>query len=178
METASIFTGFVDGIAEIRRRGGIGFPVEELVCAGEVPAGLGRDSSLRIFLGRGRRVRLSNGTEWRIKSATSGPYIIPTVKAPDGTVAIAKPLLGKRSYGLNGLDFGYTLIPLISPSMRHSGRWALRRRLVEVAEITGRHRIDCREPVEIAAVLLAFTLVEHGIPGEAELRPRLDPRLV
>ena len=33
-------------------------------------------------------------------------------------------------------------------------------------------RIEASEPFPVAAALLAFTLVTHGIPGENELLPR------
>ncbi len=176
METLPVANRMIEGSAQLRRIGGFGFPIEELVDEhGKVLAHLGRNSSMRIFFGKGRRVRLPDGTEWRIKATTSGPHIVPIVRTEEGTIAISGPLFAKRSYGINGRDYGYTLIPLGHLGLRRPGLWALRRHETQVATIEDHDRIiHTAEPIPLAAGLLAFTLMSHGIPGEANLLPKKD----
>ena len=158
---------------EIHRIGGFGFPTDQLVSDGTTIAKLGRDGSLKIFFGPGRRVVLADGTEWRIKGATSGRHIVPVVKAAAGTVAFTGPLYGKRNYGITGRDFAYNIVPLGKVGLMTPGLWGIRDRQDEVGRIKQRaRRIDVSEPFPVAAALLAFTLVTHGIPGENDLLPR------
>ena len=153
-----------------------GFPTEELYGDDGLIAQLGRDGSLRIFFGRGRRIRLPDGTEWRMKSVTSGRHIVPTIQSDRGRIAISGPLYAKRSYGLNGKDWGYSLIPLGRVGLRNPGLWALRHHETEVAAIDyHERRLHTPEPLPLAAALLAFALITHGIPGEADLMPTRDP---
>ena len=104
----------------------MGFPIDELVSNETLIAKLGRDGSLKIFFGPGRRVMLADGTEWRIKGATSGRHIVPVVKSAKGTVAFAGPLYGKRSYGITGRDFAYNIIPLGKVGLMTPGLWGIR----------------------------------------------------
>jgi len=160
----------------MHRRGGFGFPKYELLDDGTRVAALGRDSSLNIMLGRGRRVLLANGAEWRITAVSSGPYIIPVVRSHLGTVARSGLLAGGRTYGIVGADFANTVFPLNRASLIHSQHWAIRQRDLDVGRIdqaTG--LLEASSPIHVAAVLLAFTLIEHGILGEAKLRPSGDP---
>lgn len=175
MDHARVQPGLLEGSIQLRRIGGFGFPVEQLVADGEVVAELGRDSSFWIFFGRGRRVRLADGTHWRIKSTTSGRHIVPLIRSDAGLVAISGPLYAKRSYGINVKDHGYTLIPLGHTGIRRAGLWSLRRHETQVAAIEDHDRImHATEPIPIAAALMAFTLMKHGIPGEANLMPKRD----
>ncbi len=159
----------------MHRRGGFGFPQYELFHGTTRVASLGRDSSLNIMLGKGRRVVISNGVEWRIKAVASGPYIVPVIRARDGTVARSGPLTGRRIYGIVGADFANTVFPMNRPGLIQSQHWGIRSRDRDVGEIDqGAGLLEAHEPIHIAAVLLAFTLIEHGIPGEAKLRPTAD----
>lgn len=165
----------IDGPATLRRIGFFRFPMFELAGASGPIAHLGRDSSMNIFFGRGRRVRLVDGTELRIKATTSGPHIVPLVTCDTGTIAVSGPLFADRSYGINGKDYAYTLSPLGKVGLRRTGSWVLRRHEFEVAVIDdSKHVIDPIEPVPVAAVLLVFILIAHGIPGEANLMPPRD----
>ncbi|NND04401.1 MAG: hypothetical protein HKN91_16615 [Acidimicrobiia bacterium] len=158
---------------EIRHIGGFGFPVDELVSNEISIAKLGRDSSLKIFFGPGRRVVLSDGTEWRIKGANSGRHIVPVIKSAAGSVAFAGPLYGKRIYGITGREFAYNLVPLGKVGIMTPGLWGIRDRQDEVGRLHQKaKRIEVTEPFPTAAALLAFTLVTHGIPGENDLLPR------
>lgn len=165
----------IQGSVRFQRVSHLGFPTEELHGDGGLIAQLGRDGSLRIFFGRGRRIQLADGTEWRIKSITSGRHIVPTIQSAEGRIAISGPLYAKRSYGLNGKDWGYSLIPLGRVGLRNPGLWALRRHETEVAAIDFHERlVHAPEPLPLAAALLAFAVITHGIPGEADLMPTRD----
>ena len=165
----------VDGEITLRRVGRWAFPVAELSANGATVAELGRDGSVRMFFGPGRRVRLADGTDWRIKAITQGRHITPIVVSPAGTVAIASPLPAKRSYGINLQDRGYALIPLGKTGLRRQRHWSLREHEEEVAAIDSiNHTITTNEPIPLAAVLLVFALLTHGIPGEGSLMPDRD----
>jgi hypothetical protein len=165
----------VEGEIRLQRVRRLAFPVAELIANGTAIAELGRDGSLRIFFGPGRRVRLADGTEWRIKAITQGPHITPIVVSPAGTVAISGPLFAKRSYGINVKDRAYSLIPLGKTGLRRQRRWLLRRYEDEVAAVDDTSRtIITSEPIPTAAILLVFTLLTHGIPGEGNLMPKRD----
>lgn len=155
---------------ELRHIGGFGFPTDELVSEETRFAKLGRDGSLKIFFGPGRRVVLADGTEWRIKAATMSRHIVPVIRSPDGTVAYGAPLPGKRTYGITGRDFAFNLVPLGRVGLLTPGLWGVRDRHDEIGRLYQRaKRIEVSQPFPIAAALLAFTLVTHGIPGENDL---------
>lgn len=165
----------VVGVVALRRVGRWRFPIEELVDANGTIARLGRDGSIRVLFGRGRRVQLADGTEWRIKALESGPFIAPVIMSPSGKIAGSGPLHAKRSYGINLKDQSYTLIPLGRVGMRIPRHWTLRHHDVDAATIDVVTRMaDADEPVPTAAVLIAFALLTHGIPGENDLLPRRD----
>jgi len=119
-------------------------------------------------------VQLGDGTEWRIKSTTAGPYIVPIITAPTGTVATSGPVSGKRCYGINGRHYGYVLVPLGRVRLLGELDWSMRRHEVEVARVESAQVIQTNEPIPTAAALMAFTLIEHGIPGESKLMPTQD----
>ena len=173
MEDAHSTVPMIQGDAERHRTGSLRFPTEEIVDASGVVAQLGRDSSLNVFFGRGRLVRLANGTEWRIKSVTSGRHIVPVIRSEAGTIATSGPLYAKRSYGINGRDYGLTLIPTGKAGWGRPARWVLQRHETEIASLT-QNSMAPHEPIPVAAVLMAFTLITHGIPGEADLMPQRD----
>jgi hypothetical protein len=164
----------VEGPISLRRLGRFGFPTDELVTERGTIARLGRDGSMRIFFGRGRRVQLVDGREWRIKATTAGPHIVPMIKAATGIVATSGPLSGTRCYGINGKHFGYALVPLGRIRLLGQLDWSMRRHELEVATIDSDHVIHTSEPIPIAAALMAFTLIAHGIPGESKLMPTQD----
>lgn len=165
----------LEGSGRFRRLSRFGFPVEELVDGERPLAALGRDGSLRMFFGSGRRVVLADGAEWRIKSMTSGRHIVPIITSPEGTIAISGPLYAKRSYGINGKDYGLTLIPIGKTGFNSSGLWVLQRHEDQIAVIDQSDRtVRAEEPTPLAAVIMAFTLITHGIPGEGDLMPKRD----
>ena len=164
----------VDGAVWLVRVGGLGFLVQELVDHRGMIAELGRTGAVRLFFGPGRRVRFPAGVEWRIKARTQGPYIAPMIVAGRSPVATTAPLRGRRSYGINGKDFGYTMMPLGRVGFARSWEWGLRRHDVDVAVLDRDEVLRPIEPVPIAAVLLAFTLAAHGIAGESKVVPERD----
>ena len=163
----------IEGAAELRRVGSFGFPVAELVGDEGLIAQLGRDSSLNIFFGRGRRVRLADGAEWRIKSLTSGRHIVPVIVSEAGTIATSGPLYAKRSYGINGKDYGFTLIPVGKTGWGRPARWVLQHHETEIGTVTS-ESITTLRAIPVAAAIMAFTLITHSIPGEADLMPERD----
>ena len=127
---------------------------------------MGRDGWFRVFLARGQKVVLLDGTSWRITAVAAGPYIEPVVLAETGKLAIGSPY-GKRSYHINGRDYAYNLYPSsVSGAPKRS--WTLREHETHMA-VLGRSSIDADYPVPLAAALLCFTLIRHGVPGEAHL---------
>jgi len=165
----------ISGTASLRHVGRWRFPKEELVGTTGTIARLGRDGSIRVLLGRGRRVQLADGTEWRIKALESGPFITPVIMSPSGKIAGSGPLHAKRSYGINLKDQSYTLIPLGRVGMRIPRHWALRHHDIDAATIDIVTRtVNADEPIPTAAVLMVFALLTHGIPGENDLLPRRD----
>ena len=159
------------GAASVQRVGILAFPVFELVCKdedseGEIRARMARGGWFRIFFGRGQRVELPDGTPWRIQAAGGGGRITPVVTCESGKLAEAAPH-GKRSYGINGRDYAYNLYPT-----RREGpgkpTWILREHETELATCDSRS-IEAGHPVPLAAVLLCFTLIKYGVPGEANL---------
>jgi hypothetical protein len=175
MDTVSTRGPTIDASCRLRRVGRVGFPVEELVGEDGFVARLGRDGSLRMFFGPGRRVQLADGTEWRIKAATSGRHIVPIITSGSGMIAISGPLPGKRSYGISGKDYGCNLVPLGRGGFRRPRRWAMRRHETEIATIDDAERaIHPVEPIPLSAAVMAFTLITHGIPGETALMPSRD----
>ncbi|NNC92039.1 MAG: hypothetical protein HKN80_06070 [Acidimicrobiia bacterium] len=165
----------VEGSCGLRRVGRFGFPVEELVSDKRSLASLGRDGSLRMFFGSGRRIQLADGSEWRIKSTTSGRHIVPMITSAEGPIAISGPLHAKRSYGINGKDYGLTLIPMGKTGLSGSGQWVLRRHEDQIATVDqGDRTVSAIQPIPLGAVIMAFTLITHGIPGEGDLMPKRD----
>ncbi|MGI9606406.1 MAG: hypothetical protein ACR2P0_09740 [Acidimicrobiales bacterium] len=164
----------LSGTAQLNRVGRIGFPVHQLTCDGEVIASLGRAGWIRIFLGRGQRVELADGSRWRIKSIGLHGKISPAIFDDQGR-KIALSSLGTNAYGVNGRDFGFELYQLDKRGVSRANRWILRRHDVGVADLTRHPRsIRSHEPIHVGATLLAFTLVRFGILGEFTPRLKLQ----
>jgi hypothetical protein len=165
----------IQGVVGLRRVGRWRFPVEELTGDAGTIARLGRDGSIRVMFGRGRKVILADGTEWRITSVASGPLIAPLIMSSTGKIASSGVLPARRSYGINLKEISYTLIPLDRIGLRQPRQWALRRHEADIAIVdTVARTVTANEPIPVAAVLLAFTLLTHGVPGEASLMPPRD----
>ena len=81
-------TATLTGSGRFRSVSRFGFPTEELIGDDGLIAQFGRDGSMRIFFGKGRRVRLADGTEWRIKAVEEGRHIVPMIRSAAGLVAI------------------------------------------------------------------------------------------
>ncbi|NNK91261.1 MAG: hypothetical protein HKO87_02410 [Acidimicrobiia bacterium] len=159
------------GPVHLVRIGRVRFPVAAVI--GKAPDGsavtharLGRDGWLRVYFGPGRRVRVSDGTEWRIRATGYGPYIAPMVTNDNGKLALALPH-GKRSYGINGRDFAFNLYPAGRLGIRRPS-WVLREHETELATLDA-GSLNAQHPVPLAAALLCWTVAKFGIPGEAAL---------
>jgi len=175
METVNAGPRTIKGSIRLSRIGWLAFPNYELTAEGRLIAQLARDSSVWIFFGPGRRIRLADGTEWRVKAATSGRLIVPIIKSRAGTVAFSGPLASKRSYGITGKDFAYEVVPHGRVGLRRGGLWGVRSHETEIAVIDPHRRvIEAAEPITIAAALMAFTVLAHGTPGDVDLMPSRD----
>lgn len=157
------------GSASIRRIGRLAFPVFAFECEDgdsgrEVLARLGRDGWFRVFFGRGRRVVLPDGTEWRVAAVEVGGAIEPIVTSERGKLAQATPH-GRRSYRIDGRDFAYNLYPT-SGTVVGKTTWSLRERDTSLATFESRS-MCAEQPVALAAALLCFALIKYGVPGEA-----------
>jgi hypothetical protein len=88
------------------------------------------------------------------------------VTCEQGKLALAEPA-GKRSYGVMGPDYDYNLYP--SDTSRHAKvTWTLREHDIQLATFAaGSMKAD--HPVPLAAVLVCFTVIKYGVPGEASL---------
>lgn len=161
----------VVGPAYLKRVGVLAFPTSILVSrdrAGEdvVVARLGRDGWFRVFFGPGRRVELPNGTQWRVAATGAGGCIVPVVTCEQGKLATAEPA-GHRAYGVNGPDHAYNLYP--SNTSRHARlTWTLREHDIELATFASRS-MNADHPVPLAVVLVCFTVIKYGVPGESSL---------
>jgi hypothetical protein len=159
------------GRVEVRRVGRIRFPVYELAQGDVVLASMGRTSWIKVFMGRGQRIKLADGSEWRLKSLGSAGAVCPAILDEDKR-KIALSSVGAGGYGINGKAFGFMFYRGEKKRFSRANRWILRHYEDEIA-IVVRYpaAIDASEPVHLGAVLLAFSLVRYGILGE--FRPRL-----
>ncbi len=161
----------IDGPAALHRRGTVLWHGFELVANGAIVAELSHRSWLWIFLGPGQRVRLATGARGRIAARAKGRYIAPVLTDNQRRiVATALPGPG-GTYGINAAGGGYQLVPHFpSTWRRRSKSWELRRHDLVVADVSLRpSRIVTAEPIPVSVVLLAFTVMELGIPGEEDL---------
>ena len=87
------------------------FPAYTVTGDEGVLAEIGRFGWFRIFFGPGQRIRLPDGTRWRLKSIGRTRYISPLIVNDEGLrVAEAAPGI-KKAYGINGPDYAFTLYP-------------------------------------------------------------------
>lgn len=157
------------GKAVVRRVGARAFPVYELIHEGEVVARLGRFGWLSVFLGRGQRVMLSDGREWRIRSKERAGNISLVIEGTDGGL-IAFGSSRPGGYGLNGKSWAYVVAPTGRRMLRRDNRWLLRGFDEVVGTVTANpNSLEATQPVPIAAALLCLDLVRYGIPGESRL---------
>lgn len=162
------------GSASLYRVGWLGFPSTVLARSGddqdsEVLARLGRDGWFRVFFGRGRCVELPDGTDWRIRSGGIGGQLVPVVMCPTGKLAIGSSV-GGRAYGINGRDYAFRFFSTRSKGFDRSP-WLLTEYDLELARFA-RNAVQAAHPVPLAAVLLCFTLIKYGVPGEERLVPQ------
>lgn len=154
------------GTAEVRRARRTGFPAFHLLADGKHLASLGRFSFFNIFFGRGQRIQLANGRTWRLGAVTVGPNICPLITNEQGR-RVSQATLRHGSYGINGREYGYVLKPDEAPRWGRENRWVLIQRTEELAHLRRRpRRVSTIQPVPVAAALLAFVLMDVGIPGE------------
>ena len=159
----------ITGTLQVSRARLLRFPAYIISGESGPLAEIGRFGWFRIFFGRGQRVRLADGTRWRLRAVGRTRYICPVLVNQQGErVAEAAPGI-KKSYGINGPDYAYTLYPAVAGWGR-ARRWVLRDREKDAATLSRNPMsFDARLPVPLPAVLLAFAVANLGIPGEAFL---------
>lgn len=167
----------VDGNLEMRPLGRRPFRRWELRDRSGTIAALGPRSWLWIYMGPGQRVTLADGTGGRIVGTGMHNWIIPVVTDDSGgTVARATP--GPHSsYTIDTIDEGFRLVADTPHTWRSKpDRWELSSWGEPVATFGGHpETIETRRPVPLAAVLLGFTVMSLGIPGEHALgAPRMQ----
>ena len=158
-------TRTVTGVVHLRRVGFRRFPVNELTLGDEVVARLGHLGWLRLYMGRGVKVELADGTPWRLRSTVLGGMVSPVIaNAERRKVALGTG--GDGVYGVTGRDFGYSLNPGHRPRSRDAV-WLLRHHEVDVAELRRRpNRFEAFEPVHVGAVLISLVLLQYGVPDD------------
>lgn len=137
----------------------------------KVLARLGRDGWFRVFLGRGRRVELPDGTKWRIGSGGMGGELVPVVTCPTGRLAVGSSV-GQRSYGINGKDYAYNFYPT-SRKRYDQSPWMLTEHGAKLATFQA-DSVYAERPVPLATILICFTLIKYGVPGEGILVPNFS----
>ncbi len=157
----------VVGTAEVHRIARRGFPTYRFALADGTPlAAMGRYSWFNIYLGRGQRILLPSGEQWRMRAVGWANAICPViVDAEQRKVARSAP--GAKNYGINGPDYAYVLY---ADEGRRRNRWILRHHENDVAAMTRRPRtIETDRPVPLAAALLGFVVMQFGVPGQERL---------
>jgi hypothetical protein len=155
------------GRATVRRVGRLRFPATELTQDGKVLARIGRTGWLRIYMGRGHRVELADGSVWKVRAVGTKGSMVPAIFDSSGRrVAMAGSAQG--AYGINCRDFAYALYPGEKLMLGTANKWILRQFEEEVATVT-RHplSIEATHPVHLGAVVLSFVLVRHGLPEDS-----------
>ena len=161
---------WLEGKATVRRLGRWRFPVFVLEQDGRVLARMGRTGWIKVYLGRGQRVELADGSCWTIRSIGIGGTFAPVVVDSNGRkVTLAG--MSHGTYGINGRDYSCLLAPVDKPRIGRANRWVLRRFEDELGTIT-RHplSVDASLPVHLGAVLMSFVLVRYGLPEESTPR--------
>ncbi len=93
---------------------------------------------------------------------------MPIVTCPTGKLAVGSSV-GDRAYGINGRDYAFRFFATRSSGFDRSP-WLLTEYDRELATFT-RTAVQAAHPVPLAAVLLCFTLINYGVPGEQRLVP-------
>jgi len=128
---------------------------------------MGRMGWLRIYMGRGQRIRIADGDHWRVRAIGTRGSMVPVVFDSNGRkIAMAGSNLG--TYGITGRDFACSLYPEKKPPLGRPNRWILRQFEDELATIRRSPlSIDASLPVHLGAVFLSFILVRHGLPEDS-----------
>ena len=150
----------------------LGFPWGRLIGpSGATVASLGRLSALNIFLGRGQRIELPDGSRWRTKATAWQRFVCPLVVDSKGmALAISTPGPG---YAITMRDRAFELAPAEARPGR-ARRWELLRDREPIGLI---HRnpyyAELEVDVPLAAVLLALALSVVGVMGEKDIAPSI-----
>lgn len=153
-----------------------GFPRMRFV-TDDTTVDVGRLSWFSVFFGRGQKIRLPDGTRWRLRAMTRGRHVCPVIVAETGgKIALSGP--GDRNYGIATRDRSFVLSPA-DGSPRRARTWVLDEHGERVATLTRKPFTITAVPgvpaIPLGAALLAPVLMRFGVLGEAELMPRMRP---
>lgn len=161
----------IEGTATLERHGPLWRRRYVLRSGSTTIAELGRRSWFSIYLGWGQSVKLSGGGRGRIAGRGRRSFITPVVLDERRRI-VARALPGPGgTYGLNVSAAGYQLVPHSRNTwLSRANQWELRRFDLVVADLSlSPGRISTAEPIPLAIVLLSFTVMALGIPGEEDL---------
>jgi len=158
----------VEGTFRMRRSAPFGFQWAELVGPEGLVASVGRYSAINIFLMRGQRIRLADGTPWRLKAVGWHRFVCPVVVGSDRRrLAISAP--GHEEYAITCRDRGFSL----RATERRPGRarvWELTEFDEPVAMVRRTpYLAEIERPIPLSALLLASALTTVGVMGEKAL---------
>lgn len=149
-------------------RGGFGFPWVDLMHGDESLASLGRFGALRVFLGRGQKIRLPDGRLWRLKARRWRRHVCPVLVDETGR-RLADSAPGIGDYAITCKDCAYTLIPAEDRPGR-ARQWQLVHFGEPVADVRRNpYRAVVSEPIPLPALLMAWGLTGLGVMGEKDL---------
>ena len=156
------------GSYAVDRVGGLFFPTRRIHADGGPIADLGRYSALWIYFGRGQRIRLADGRDWRMTAVRHGGGLSPVV-ADERGMRVAQAFSGVGNYGITLSDVAYSLNPARGGRGRSNG-WLLTHHEDTVATFTRHpHAMVLHEPVHVGVGLLGLLLALFSIPGEGGL---------
>ena len=158
----------VVGAVTVRRARLLRFPSYLLRTEQGLEVALARYGALNIFFfGRGQKIGLPWGEQWRQTAAARGSGLVPVlVNGARRRLVMAAAGAAAGNYGITGRDYAYTLNPA-EGGFGRARLWDLYAGEDPVARLTRRpFGAFCAEPVPLPAVLLALLLVRFGIPGE------------
>ncbi len=157
------------GAYQLEPTGRPGFPWAVLHGSEGAVVEVGRFSFINLFLGRGQRIRLPDGTQWRLRSANWHRFVCPMLVDSEGR-RLATSAPGQGIYAVTCRDRGFTLIPAEQRKGRPR-RWELVEYDEPVAAVRRNpyEAVVSDDPVPLSAVLMSFMLAAFGVMGEKDL---------
>ena len=157
----------ITGRADLRKTGWWSFPVYELRQGDATIARLGRGGWLTVHLGRGQRIELATGHDWRVMSSGGAGTFYPIILDSVGR-RVATGGASGSAYGIHGRDGSYLLYSSTKRGVGRPNDWYIRQHDTVMAELTRYPAaVTAHSPIHLGIVLMAFVLVRHGLPDES-----------